>query len=63
MEDQKDISLIEAWLKEVFTDGAFTPYRNLTMVRWAGERVDVYANKIRHWLDWLGSRELNWRGS
>ena len=22
-------------------------YRKLTMVRWAGERVDVYANKIR----------------
>ena len=30
-EDQKDISLIEARLKEVFTDGAFTAYRKLTM--------------------------------
>ena len=46
-EDQKDISLIEARLKEAFTDDAFTAYRKLTMVRWAGERVDVYANKIR----------------
>ena len=46
-EDQKDISLIEAWLKETFTDGAFAAYRKLTMVRWAGERVDVYVNKIR----------------
>ena len=46
-EDQKHISLIEARLKEAFTDGAFTAYRKLTMVRWAGERVDVYANKIR----------------
>ena len=46
-EDQKDISLIEAWLKEAFTDGAFMAYRKLTMVRWAGERVNVYANKIR----------------
>ena len=44
-EDQKDI--IEAQLKEAFTDGAFTAYRKLTMLRWAGERVDVYANKIR----------------
>ena len=28
-------------------DSAFTAYRKLIMVRWAGERVDVYANKIR----------------
>ena len=46
-EDQKDISLIEARLKEEFTDGAFTAYRKLTMARWTGKRVDVYANKIR----------------
>ena len=46
-EDQKDISLIEAQFKEAFTDSTFTAYRKLTMVRWAGERVDVYANKIR----------------
>ena len=46
-EDQKDISLIEAWLKEAFMDGTFTAYRKLTMVRWTGERVNVYANKIR----------------
>ena len=46
-EDQKDISLIEARLKKAFTDGAFTPYRKLTMVRWAGEWINVYANQIR----------------
>ena len=46
-EDQKDNCLIEARLKEEFTDGAFTAYRKLTMVRWAGERVDVYTNKIK----------------
>ena len=46
-EDQMDISQIEARLKEAYTDGAFTAYRKLTMVRWAGEHVDVYANKIR----------------
>ena len=46
-EDRKDISLIEAWLKEAFMDGAFTAYKKLTMVRWAGECVDVYVNKIR----------------
>ena len=46
-EDQRDISLIEAQVKEAFTDNAFTAYRKLTLVRWAGERVDIYANKIR----------------
>ena len=46
-EDQKDISLIKARLKGAFMDGAFTAYRKLTMVRWAGERVGVYANKIK----------------
>ena len=46
-EDQKDINLIEARLKEAFTDGAFMAYRKLTLARWAGECVDVYANKIR----------------
>ena len=46
-EDQKDISPNKARLKEAFTDGAFTAYRRFTMVGWAGERVDIYANKIR----------------
>ena len=53
--EMKGISLIE--------DGTFTAYRKLTMVRWAGECVDVYANKISSWLDWLGSKELDLRGS
>ena len=43
----KDISLIEAQLKEAFTDSAFTAYRKLTLARWAGECVDIYANKMR----------------
>ena len=38
--EQKDISLIEAQLKEAFMDGVFTAYRNLTTVRLGGERVD-----------------------
>ena len=46
-DDQKQIEQIEAWLKEAFTDDAFAVYRKETMIRWAGERVDVYANKIR----------------
>ena len=46
-EDQEDISLIETQFKEAFTDDTFTAYRKLTMVRWAGEHVNVYANKIR----------------
>ena len=62
-EDQKDISLIEARLKEAFTEGTFTAYRKLTMVRWAGKRVNVYANKIRQ-LDGLARFEgAGWRGS
>ena len=44
--DQKDISLIKAQLKEAFTDGMFMAYRKLTMIRWAGKHVDIYANKI-----------------
>ena len=46
-DDQKQIEQIEAQLKEVFTENAFAAYRKLTMIRWAGEHVDVYANKIR----------------
>ena len=44
-DDQKQIEQIEAQLKEAFTDDAFAAYR--IMIKWAGERVDVYANKIR----------------
>ena len=49
MEDnnQKQIEQIEARLKEAFTYDAFAAYRKETMFRWAGERVDVYTNKIR----------------
>ena len=46
-DNQKQIEQIEARLKEVFTNNVFAAYRKVTMIRWAGERVDVYANKIR----------------
>ena len=46
-EDQKDIGLIEAGFKEKFSDGVFMAYRKLTMIRWVGERVDFYTNRIR----------------
>ena len=46
-DDLKQIEQIKAWLKEVFTDNAFAAYRKVTMIRWAGEHVDIYANKIR----------------
>ena len=36
-------------------------YRNLTMVRWAFERVDMYTKKIRQSV-WLVLRELGWKG-
>ena len=51
---QRDIDQIESRLKEVFTDNAFAAYRKLTMVRWAGERVDVFANKIRQLIGLAG---------
>ena len=38
---------IVARLKEALTDDAFAAYRKVTMIRWASECVDVYANKIR----------------
>ena len=44
-DNQNDIDLIEACLKEAFTDGVFTADGKLTMIRWAGERVDVYRIK------------------
>ena len=44
---QRDIEQIKSQLKEAFTDNEFAVYRKLTMVRWAGERVDVFVNKIR----------------
>ena len=38
---------IEARLKENFTDDTFTAYKKLMMVKWAGECIDMFANKIR----------------
>ena len=46
-DNQKDINLIEAHLKEVFIDGLFTAYKKLTMIRWTSKRVDVCTNRIR----------------
>ena len=51
---QRDIEQIEAQLKEAFTDNAFAAYRKLTMVRWAGERMDVFTNKIRQLIGLAG---------
>ncbi|CAE1288439.1 SMPDL3 [Acanthosepion pharaonis] len=53
-EDQGDIDQIEARLKQAFADDAFSAYRKLTMVRWTGERVDVYANKVRQFVRLAG---------
>ena len=62
-EDQKDIDLIKARLKEVFTDSVFTAYRKLAII---GRLVTVsmyMPTKSGSWLDWLGLRELDWTGS
>ena len=47
---QRDIEQIEARLKEAFTDNMLAAYRKLTMVRWAGEHIDVFAKTT----DWIG---------
>ena len=61
-DDQTEIEQIEARLKEAFTDNAFAAYRKLTMVRWAGERVDVYANNIRQLVGLAGFKGDGWKG-
>ena len=53
-DDQKRIEQIQAQLKEVFNDDAFAAYRKVTMIMLAGERVDVYANKIKQLVRWAG---------
>ena len=44
-DNQKQIEQISAWLKEAFIEDVFAAYKKVTMIRWAGERVSVYANK------------------
>lgn len=46
-DQQANINLIGAWLKEAFLEGAFYSYARLKLLRWAGEHMDVYTNKIR----------------
>ena len=45
-DQQMKINQIESRLKETFSDEAFSAYAKLKLVRWAGECMDVYANKI-----------------
>ena len=45
---QRDAEQIEAWLKEAFTNNAFTLYGKLTMVKWASKCKDIFLNKIKH---------------
>ena len=47
-DDQRtNIDLIEYWLKEAFSDGEFSAYTKLKLVRWAGNHMDVYTCKIQ----------------
>lgn len=47
-DQQTNINLIEARLKEAFffLDRVFSAYAKLKLVRWEEEHMDVYANKI-----------------
>lgn len=45
------------WLKKAFMEGAFVVYGSkLGRVRWTGDQVDVYMNKIRQLtrVSWTG---------
>lgn len=46
-DQQTNINLIEAWLNKAFSDRVSSAYAKLKLVRWAGEHVDVYTNKIQ----------------
>lgn len=45
-DQQTNIDLLEACQEEAFLDGVFSTYAELKLVRWAGEHVEVYTNKI-----------------
>ena len=53
-DDHNQIEQIKARLKEAFTDDVFAAYRKVTMITWAGERVNVYTNKIRQFFGLAG---------
>lgn len=41
-EDQQNIFLIDAKLKETFSAGTYSAYAKLALVRWAGERAWIF---------------------
>ena len=45
--EQASTDRIETRLKEAFTDPLFVAFSKMTLMKWAGEPVDVYANEIR----------------
>ena len=52
--DQEDADKIRNKLKKAFAEGPFEAYEKLKRVRWTGESVDVYANKIRRLVELAG---------
>ena len=61
--DLKDLDRIEARLNEAFTNDTFIGYRKITMVRWTGEPVDIFAKKIKQLVglagfEWAGMERL-----
>ena len=44
---QTGVKRMEDRLEEAFTGGVFVSYNKLSIIRWAGQTVDVYANEIR----------------
>lgn len=53
-ENQRDTHQIEVQLKVAFSNDAFTAYRKLTLVRWSGEQVDIYTNRIKQLIGLAG---------
>ena len=54
--DQQRTEAIQGRLKTAFAEGPFEAYEKLRRVRWSGESVDVYANKIRQLVELAGYR-------
>jgi len=56
--DQEDADLIRSRLISAFAEGPFVAYEKLKRVKWTGESVDVYANKIKRLVDLAGYKGL-----
>lgn len=45
--EQEDAIIIQSKLQEAFSDDPFTAFRKLSVLKWTGESVDVFATELR----------------